>query len=65
LYTGRQRHLAVVEALVDSVADSPVVVERGEDMVDGLHDIVLADNIEVALLLTGKGRVGQILAPES
>ena len=50
----------VVEVVVDAVGDGPVVVERREHLLDGLHDGVGATDVEEGLLLAGERRIGQV-----
>jgi hypothetical protein len=46
---------------VDAVGDGAVVVERGEDELDGVQHVVDAADVEEGLLLAGEGRVRQVL----
>ena len=60
LHTGTERHHIVGKALVHPVADSAVVVQRGEDLAHLAQHGVDAGDIQKGFLLTGKGRVWQI-----
>ena len=51
----------VVEVLVHAVGDRPVVVERGEDVVQGLEEARQAADVEEGLLLAGEGGLRQVL----
>ena len=52
---------ACAEALVHAVGDGPVVVQRGEHVLDGRQQVVDAVDVEERLLLTGERGVRQIL----
>ena len=60
-YAGRQRNLAVVEALVDAIGDRAIVEQRCEDLMQRLDHVVEAADIEEGLLLPGKRSVRQVL----
>ena len=60
LNAGRQRHLRVIEALVDAVSDGPVVEQRGEYVAHRLEDGGLTLHVEEGLLLAREGRLRQI-----
>ena len=51
----------MVEALVDPVADRPVGEEAGEAAADGVEQLRLACNVQVALVLPREARGRQIL----
>jgi len=60
LHAGRERHFGVAETLVHAVGDRPVVVERGEDFLDGVQDVLDARDVEQGFLLAGEGGIGQV-----
>ena len=55
LHTHRQRHLAVIESLMDAVSDGPVVEQRSVDAVYAGDDVVQSGDVEQRILLTGEG----------
>ena len=61
LHTGGERDIVVVETVVDAVGDRTVVVQRREDPLHCLEDVVDTSDVQVGLLLAGEGRVGQVL----
>src|SRR5581483_948355 len=60
LNAGRQSHLGMREALVHAVGNGAVVVERSEDVLDGVEQVVDAVNVQVGFLLPGEGGIGQV-----
>ena len=56
-----QADLEMIEAVVDAIDDRPVGEERGEALAAGLEDVVVAADVEIALVLTGEARRRQIL----
>ena len=44
----------MLESLVDTIGDGPVVEERGVDLVDAGDDVVESAHVEERLLLTGE-----------
>ena len=52
---------ALVEVLLLAVEDSPVIVQGGPALLDVLHHVIVADDKEEGLLLTGKAGVVQVL----
>ena len=56
----RQRHLEVVEAVVDPVDDRAVGEDRGEAPAAGLEQRGLAAHVQEALVLSGKTRIRQV-----
>ena len=61
LDAGRQRHVGVLEAVVDAVGDRPVVVQAGEHLVDPARDVFQAAHVEEGLLLARERGVRQVL----
>jgi hypothetical protein len=61
LHPGRQRDLAMVEALVHAIGDRAIVEQRGEHLVNRLDHALEAADVEEGLLLPGEGGIGQIL----
>ena len=61
LNAGGQRHLGMGEALVHPVGDRAIVVERREDLLHRVEDVLVAMDVEEGLLLPGERRVRQIL----
>ena len=57
----RQRHLEVVEAVVDALDDGAVGKDRGEAAAAGLEQVGLAAHIQKALVLAGEAGGRQIL----
>ncbi len=51
----------MLEAVVHAVGDGAVVVQRGEHLLDLVHDVVGAGHVEEGLLLAGEGGIGQVL----
>ena len=56
----RQRHLEVVEAVVDAIDDGAVGEDRGKAAPAGLEQIALAAHIQKALMLAGKAGGRQV-----
>ena len=56
-----KRNLHVIEAFGPPIADGTIGKERGVAAAAGVQQRGLAANIEIALLLSGKACVGQIL----
>ena len=54
LHTGRQRHIGVSKAFVHAIGNRPIVVERGEDFLYGVENIVVTVDVQKAFLLPGK-----------
>ena len=61
LYANRQRHRHVIETLCRAVADRPVGEERGVAAPAGVHERLLAADVEKRLLLPREARVRQVL----
>jgi hypothetical protein len=61
LHARRERHLGVGEAVVDAVGDGAVVVERGENVLDGEQDVVDAADVQEGFLLARERGVGEVL----
>ncbi|KAF5033633.1 hypothetical protein DSECCO2_604660 [anaerobic digester metagenome] len=60
LHDDRDVDRVVVEALFRTVIDRTGAVERCPALLDGLKQVLLAADVEVGLLLAGKGRIGQV-----
>jgi hypothetical protein len=58
---GGQGDVGVDEAVVHPVGDRPVVVQRGEDGLHRLEQVVDAADVQEGLLLAGEGGVGEVL----
>ena len=61
LHASRQRDVRVHESLVHPIGDRAVVVERRENFAYRLNNIIQATDIKKCFLLTGKGRIRQVL----
>ena len=61
LHGSRERHAAVVKAVMGTVGNGALVVERGIDPPDGLEDVVDAADVQKRLLLASERGFGQIL----
>ena len=61
LHTDGKRDLDIVEALGPPIADGTIGKERGVAAAAGIQKRHLAANIEIALLLSGKACIGQVL----
>ncbi len=61
LYADRQRHFQMVEALGGSVADGTIGEQRRHAVTHRGDDGVGSDDVQEALVLPGKARLGQIL----
>ncbi len=51
----------MLETVVHAVGDGAVVVQRGEHFLDLVHDVVGTGHVEEGFLLSGEGRIRQIL----
>jgi hypothetical protein len=51
----------VREAVVSAVRDRPIVVHRGEDIRNGMENVIQAIDIKYRILLSCERRVGQVL----
>ena len=60
LHADRERHLHVVEALGDAVADGAVGEQRGVAAPAGVKQRLVATDVQVGLLLAGKAGIGQV-----
>ena len=56
----RQRHLEMVEAVVDAIDDGPVGEDRGKAAPAGLDHVGFAAHVQETLVLPGKARGRQI-----
>ena len=61
LHADRERHRAVVEALVHAVGDGAIVEQRGEHLVHRAQHARLAAHVEEGFLLAGEGGLRQVL----
>ena len=61
LHAGRERHRAVIEALVHAIGNGAVVEQRGEHLVHGAQHAGLAAHVEEGFLLAGEGGLRQVL----
>jgi hypothetical protein len=61
LDAGGERDQRMVEALVHSIGDRPVVEQRRKDLVHGTHHVRGAADVEQRLLLAREGRLRQVL----
>jgi hypothetical protein len=61
LHASRQGDVGMGKTLVDAVADRPVVVQRGEDFLHLVKNIVDAMDVQEGFLLAGEGGVRQVL----
>src|SRR5690606_18753509 len=61
LHAGRQRNILVLEAVVHAVGDRAIVVQRGEDFLERVDDVIGTADIEEGFLLAGKRGIGQVL----
>ena len=53
--------LEMVESVVDAIDDRAVGEERGEALAAGLDNVIVAADVEIALVLAGEARRRQIL----
>ena len=44
----------MVESLVHAVGDRAIVIQGGKDLVQGIHEVIDAANVEKCLLLPGE-----------
>ena len=56
-----ERDLEVIEAVVDAIDDGAVGEQRGKAAPAGLEQVLLATDVQIALVLTGEARGRQIL----
>ena len=61
LHAHRQRHLAVIESLMNPVGDGPVVEQRSVDAMNAGDDVVKSRDVEQRILLTGEGCLRKVL----
>src|SRR5256885_16842248 len=61
LHGSRERHAAVVKAVMRAVGNATLVVERGIDPPDRLEDVVDAADVQKRLLLASERGLRQIL----
>ena len=52
----------MVEALMHTIGNRAIGIQRGEHNVDGLHQVIQASYIENGFLLSCEGRVRQIFS---
>ncbi len=60
LHASGQRHFSVSKALVNTIGNGAVVIQRREHVLHAIKHVVDADHVEVAFLLTRERRVRQI-----
>ena len=61
LHSHREGDVEVAESLVVAIGDGAVGEQGGEAAEAGLQELLLSPDVEVGLLLSGKGRLGQVL----
>ncbi len=61
LDAGRERHLEVIETLVDPIGDRPVGEQRRVAAPDRIQHHLLATDVQIGIVLAGKARGRQIL----
>ena len=60
LHARRQRYILVLETVVHAVGDRAIVVQRGEDFLECVDDVIGTADIEEGFLLAGKRGIGQV-----
>ena len=60
LHAGRQRDANLVDAVVLSIADGAIGVQRGEASAHGVEQCGFAAHVQEGLLLTREARLGQV-----
>jgi hypothetical protein len=50
----------MVEPVVEAVDDGPIGEDRGKAPTAGLEQVRFAPDVEIALVLTGEARTGQV-----